>query len=176
LRKKLPLLGAALIAMLAGYGLGQFLWMPSEAKPPLGQMTEFVLPDLEGKPHNIKEWGGNLILLNFWATWCPPCREEIPFLITMQQRYGTQGLKVIGVAIDRAEAVDQYRRSQGINYPILLGGYDAVSLLTQYGNSKQALPYSVIITPQREVVARKLGVYAPDELESLIRSFLPKSQ
>jgi thiol-disulfide isomerase/thioredoxin len=175
LRKKLLLLGAALVAVFAGYELGQLWRLPEPAKP-LAQMTEFVLPDLEGKSHNIKEWRGNLILLNFWATWCPPCREEMPLLTAMQERYGSQGLQIIGVAIDRAEAVNEYRRTMRINYPSLLGGYDAGDILAQYGNTKGALPYSVFITPQGQVAARKFGAYTSGELESLIQSFLPKSQ
>ena len=175
MRKKLLLLGAALVAVFAGYELGQFWRLPEPAKP-LAQMTEFALPDLEGKSHNIKEWRGNLILLNFWATWCPPCHEEMPLLTAMQDRYGSQGLQIIGVAIDRAEAVNEYRRTMRINYPILLGGYDAGDILAQYGNTKGALPYSVFITPQGQVAARKFGAYTSGELESLIQSFLPKSQ
>lgn len=175
MRKKLLLLSAALLAVFAGYTLGQLWRLPGPATPP-GRMTEFVLPDLDGKSHNIKEWAGRLILLNFWATWCPPCREEMPLLTAMQERYGAQGLQIIGVAIDRGEAVEEYRRTVRINYPILLGGYDAGGILAQYGNSKGALPYSVIITPEGRVAAHKLGAYTRNELESLIQSFLPKSQ
>ncbi len=167
-------MAGALLALGAGFELERYL-RPNSPSKSLGQMTEFALPDLKGKTHNIKEWNGSLILLNFWATWCPPCREEIPLLITLQQRYGARGLQVIGIAIDRIEAVSQYRQSMGIGYPILLGGYGAGDILAQYGNSKGVLPYNVIITSQGKVISQKFGAYTSSELEPLIQSLLPKS-
>ncbi len=88
-------------------------------------MINFTLPELDGKKHSLEEWRGKVIVLNFWATWCPPCREEIPLLIALQKERAAEGLQVVSVAIDNKTAVMLYRQSAGINYPVLMGGDEA---------------------------------------------------
>lgn len=129
---------------------------------PLQQATsirpEFSLPDLQGKLRNIKEWDGKYIVLNFWATWCPPCRKEIPEFIALQKQYGKSNLQFIGVAIDDEVSVNQFALEMGINYPNLIAEMQGIELARQYGNAMGALPFSVIINPEGQIVARQIGL------------------
>jgi len=120
--------------------------------------TAFSLPDLNGKMHSIKEWEGQYIILNFWATWCPPCREEIPEFIRLQTKYAQLGLQFIGVAIDDLVPTQTFSQQLKINYPILIGGMEGITLARQYGNLSNTLPFSVIINPSGNIIARKTGL------------------
>lgn len=177
--KNLILFIAAVIALVAGYRVSLSL-TPSASTPTTavsyggGQAIDFSLNDLEGKKRNLKEWHGKVIVLNFWATWCPPCREEIPLLITLQKRLAAVNLQVIGVAIDNEDAVRPYRQSVGMNYPTLLGDDHTMQLIADYGNRSGSLPYTVIIDRHGTIAARKLGIFTRVELESLLDPLLTK--
>lgn len=160
----------AVVSLLAGYGLYHYTQQqntlktsatntPVAAKKVLSvigqKRAEFSLPDLEDKQHSIKEWDNKVILLNFWATWCPPCRREIPAFIELQEQFGPQGFQVIGVAIDEKEAVQDYSDGLGVNYPILIGNNTALKISAAYGNRFGQLPYSLVI--DRQGVIRFVG-------------------
>ena len=133
-----------------------------KTRPP----ADFLLTDLEGKPRSLADWKGKLIVLNFWATWCPPCRTEIPSFIELQQQYASAGLQFIGIAIDNEVSVQQFSMQMGINYPILIAQTQGIELARQYGNLSGALPFSVLISPEGTVLARHTGIL---EAEDIIR-------
>lgn len=178
--KNLMLLMAAVLALLGGYWLAQTLRSEPEITATRsyggGEMINFTLPGLDGKKHTLEEWRGKVIVLNFWATWCPPCREEIPLLIALQKEREAQGLQVVSVAIDNKTAVMLYRQSAGINYPILMGGDEGLDLVARYGNSMGALPFTVIIERSGAIAVRKLGAFTRNELESLVEPLLAPAQ
>ena len=105
----------------------------------------FRLTDTEGKQRSSHEWDGKVRVINFWATWCPPCRKETPMFVELQEKYGASGLQFIGIAIDDADKVQDFMDTYGINYPMLIGEDDAIAVAKQYGNQFGALPYTVII-------------------------------
>ncbi len=161
------LLVAALIAAAAGVIVALSSSQTTENSGPQ-TIEKLVLPDLQGGGQTIAEWGGKTLLINFWATWCAPCREEIPLLEKAQAAYAHQGLQVIGVAIDDPTAVATYRRQMGISYPVLLGDFATLSLTVQEGNRAQVLPFTLIVSPEGKVVAQKVGAYSKTELEGLL--------
>lgn len=166
------LLVAALAALVAGYYAARWLRGPTLDATPGGAAVEFKLPDLDGRERAISEWRGRVVVLNFWATWCPPCREEIPLFIDLQKRHGPEGLQFLGVAIDQPQEVSRYAAEIGMNYPTLIGGDSALDLMQRYGNRGGSLPYSVIIDRDGSIVARKIGAFKRVELESLISPLL----
>jgi thiol-disulfide isomerase/thioredoxin len=179
-RHQIAVAVVALIALAGGFWLAQWLNRsqlpePSQVAAMPKTMVEFTLPDLDGKPRNINEWRGKVIVLNFWATWCPPCREEIPLFINMQDKYGPRGLQVIGVAIDKTEDVKNYQEFNFINYPVLVGQDEVMGLMKQYGNRIASLPYSVVMDRQGRVLGRKVGAYQRAELQAVLDGLLPGS-
>lgn len=107
--------------------------------------TDFSLPDMEGNTRHMREWDGQVIMLNFWAPWCPPCKKEIPDFIALQEKYRDQGFVVIGVTVDTLENAQPFADSVGINYPVLIAEETGIELGKQYGNRVGALPYTVFI-------------------------------
>ena len=131
-----------------------------------------VFPDLQGRPRRLLEWRGRVALVNFWATWCEPCREEIPLLIEVSRKYAADGLEVVGIAIDTVDKIREYAAKFGIPYPILVGDMRAIELMRQLGNPAGALPYTVALGRSGALAARKLGAYKAAELEQALAAIL----
>lgn len=124
---------------------------------PLPLRPEFAMQTIDGNIRNIKEWDGQIILLNFWATWCPPCMKEIPDFIELQKKYGDQGFQIIGIAIDDEELVKDFARENQMNYPVMASETEAIELSQRYGNVIGGLPYSVIINRNGEITGKITG-------------------
>jgi len=132
----------------------------------------FKLPDVDGKKHSIDQWDGKVIMLNFWATWCPPCRHEIPAFIKLQKAYNDKGLTIVGVAIDTAQNVRDFVDPMGVNYPILHGQNEAIDIAKSYGDRLGVLPFTVIIDRSGKVVYRHPKAMTYSEAEKLIKPLL----
>ena len=130
------------------------------------------LPDLAGEMRSLADWRGQIVVLNFWATWCPPCRREIPALIELHEAWSDRSVHVVGVAIDDKSKVVDYVDEIGINYPVLVGETDAIALARAYGNQVGALPYTVVLDRQGSIIERHKGEITRDEAEAIIRSAL----
>ncbi|HYY16480.1 MAG TPA: TlpA disulfide reductase family protein, partial [Gammaproteobacteria bacterium] len=121
-------------------------------------------------PRRATEWDGKVVIINFWATWCPPCRKEIPMLIGLQEHYGRIGVQLIGIALDEPSSVQAYSKAMGINYPVLIG--DSGTIINSYGNNLGALPYTVIIGRDSKIALVKLGELSREETEKVIHTLL----
>lgn len=128
---------------------------------------DFAMKDLDGKLRDIKEWDGKIIILNFWATWCPPCLKEIPDLIKLQNLYGQQGLQIIGIAIDNDDDVRAFIKKTGINYPVM-ASQQAGELAGLYGNKIGGLPYTAIINRDGEITETIIGVLHMQRAEKIL--------
>lgn len=133
---------------------------------------EFTLSDMDGIPHNSHEWDDKVVILNFWATWCPPCRSETPMFVEMQEQYGATGLQFVGVAIDDPDKVQDFMDSYGINYPMLIGEEDAIQAAKDYGNRYGALPYTVVIDRHGMIQFVQRGEMTREMVESAISRLL----
>ncbi len=176
----------AMVAAIAGFsvyhfGLSNSSNHPSTPRDPLTPMSqelvgsqrpEFSLTDLEGQALSITKWDGLVVLVNFWATWCPPCRKEIPAFMEILNRYRDRGFQIVGIAIDEPEAVTDFINDLGVNYPQLIGEQDAIEVSQIYGNHFGALPYSVLFDRQGIIRFIKPGELKQDMLESHLQKWL----
>lgn len=133
---------------------------------------DFSLPDLQGQLRSVGEWDGRVLAVNFWATWCAPCREEIPEFVELQKKYGTEGLQFVGIAIDRAEEVQEFIEGYNVNYPVLLGDTEAVRVAEEFGNRVGVLPFTAIVDRQGRIVFRRAGQLHGAEAEEIILPLL----
>lgn len=169
------------LALVVAFGAGNYVMKliqsssdeVKEAAAMVSQMRPvFNLPDLQGKVRSIAEWDGQVVVLNFWATWCPPCKKEMPAFIELQEQYGTQGLQFVGVALDDAVKVENFIETMGVEYPILVGGDDALAVSSQYGNSYGALPYTAVIARDGTITATYRGEVTKKQIESDLEKLL----
>jgi peroxiredoxin len=135
------------------------------------QRIDFSLPDLKGDARRLSEWDGKVLVVNFWATWCPPCRKEIPDFVKLQTEYATQGVQFVGVAMDRVEDVRDFIRHVPMNYPVLIGDEEG-DISRRYGNKFAALPYTVIIDRAGRVVLTRRGLLPPAEVKATLGPLL----
>jgi peroxiredoxin len=134
---------------------------------------DFVLTDLQGHTVKLSDLRGKAVVLNFWATWCPPCKEEIPWFVELQKRYGAQGLQIVGVAMDDGDQkdVEKFAAANSINYPILFGK-DKVA--DQYGGIEY-LPTTFYIDRNGVVMDRVFGRPGRDEIEQKVKRAIASS-
>jgi len=135
-------------------------------------VIEFSLLDLNGERRYLSEWQGKLIAINFWATWCAPCREEIPVFVELQQKYQSQGLQFIGIALQQADEIREFIEEYNVNYPSLVGGDEVIKIASQLGNNIGAIPYTAVINPEGKIAFTHRGPLAKKEAEALIKNFL----
>lgn len=144
--------------------------IPATAFPETLRSLEFA--SLKGPRRSLDHWKGDLIVLNFWATWCPPCIREMPLFQEYHERFVEQGLSIVTIAIDRPDAVLEFVSQLGLEFPVLLGLEDGMGAARAFGNSVGALPFTVVIDRHSLVRDQRLGeVHAPD-LDAWIQDLL----
>ena len=164
-------IGAAVAALGAGvyFGLNRTEAPAAEAATSL---MGLALPDASGKEQRIDQWRGKVLVVNFWATWCAPCRDEMPEFIKAQTEFGGKGVQFVGIAVDQADKVAQFEQEIGLNYPSLVGGFGAMELSRVLGNKVMALPFTVVLDRKGDIVLTQLGVLKPDKLEAIVKQLL----
>ena len=133
---------------------------------------DFSLADLNGRQQQFSQWNNKVVLLNFWATWCPPCRREMPDFIEVYKQYKDKDFIVVGVGIDDEDKIAQFVQKLGVNYPILVGGRTAMQVSYKYGNNSGALPYSIIIDKHGIIRYRAGGLISRQKLINQIEPLL----
>lgn len=174
----------ALLSAVGGYQLQQILntdnaeqavivQNPVAAEEVIGtKIEDFSLLDVNGEQRYLSEWQGKVIVINFWATWCPPCREEIPAFIELQQQYASEGLQFIGIALQQAKEVRDFIEEFNVNYPSLVGEDGVIKAAKKLGNDIGALPYTVIIDSNGVISFTRRGPLSKSEAESVIKTLL----
>ncbi len=165
----------ALISMVAGVLAAQ--WLQGDKSTPIQTERQVGIPEirpdfslnsLEGDRRSLSEWDGNIILLNFWATWCPPCRKEMPDFIELREQLEGEPLEIIDVAIDQAEPVQDFVDEIGVEYPILLAELEGLTIMREYGNQLTTLPYTAVIDRNQRIIKTfRTEVTKEDVLEAI---------
>jgi len=131
-------------------------------------LADFTLPDLDDRPRSIMEWSGRPLIINFWATWCAPCRREMPLLQDLYEERGDSGLHIVGVAMDNKRDVQRFVAQIKVTYPILYGEDEGARAADSFGDSFVGLPFSAFIAPGGEVLALRAGELHADDLARLV--------
>ena len=168
--------GVALLALMAG-ALFYAARIPVqvEAPPPpqpakleVATHPAFSLPDLDGTAREFAEWDGKHRLLNFWATWCAPCRREIPLLVAFQEQHGDAGFQVLGIAVDFPEQVASYAEQTEFNYPILVGQQDAMAVAESSGIEFIGMPFTMFVASDGEYIGAYIGELHQSHLDDIV--------
>ena len=141
------------------------------AAAPVSTNIDFALADLNGDMRQLSEWSGKGRLVNFWATWCAPCRREIPLLKKTQETYGADGVQVIGIAVDFPEQVVAYAEEAQFNYPILVGQEDAMAAAEASGIDFIGMPFTMVLAPNGELLKTHIGEIVEVHIESIVAVF-----
>jgi thiol-disulfide isomerase/thioredoxin len=192
--KQLTYVAIALLAALAGFGVYRFVLEPrlaaeldeNPAPPTLGDdataansdadaqstlpdvLPDFTLADLEGERRSIRSWPGKSMVVNFWATWCAPCRREIPLLNRVQAQHASEGFQLVGVAVDFREDVVKFAQEIGIDYPVLVGEQDGLDAVNKFGQGSLGFPFTVFTDNQQRIIAFHLGELEQAEMDILL--------
>lgn len=130
--------------------------------------VKFELGDLEGEIRNFDEWAGSHRIVNFWATWCAPCRREIPLLKAFQDAHGADGFQVIGIAVEFPEPVVAYAEEAEFNYPILVGEQDAMAVAETSGISFVGLPFTMVVAKDGRLIGAHMGEIHQEHLDDIV--------
>ena len=133
--------------------------------------VEFSLPDIDGTVRNASEWDGKALLINFWATWCAPCRREIPLLKATQEAHGEDNIQIIGIAVDFPEEVAAYADEAQFNYPILIGQEDAMAVAEVSGVDFIGMPFTMVVAPSGELIKAHMGEIHEPQIEQIVDVF-----
>jgi thiol-disulfide isomerase/thioredoxin len=160
---------AAAAALAGGLVLSTHLHEPGTQDEAGGdKVLAAAFQDLNGQRQLLSQWRGKVLVVNFWATWCPPCRAEIPGFIELHRELAGRGVQFVGIAIDQSAKVNEFARELGMNYPLLIGEDDALELQRQLGNQSGGLPFTVVLDSGGRLVSRHQGNFGAAQLRSIL--------
>lgn len=165
-RREALVLGAVGLAAGVAGALAGVLALQSRSGA--AELLAAKFTDLEGRPRRLLDWQGRALLCNFWATWCAPCREEIPLLVAARQQSLASGVEIVGIGIDSADKIRQFAEMYKINYPLLVADATALNLLRGLGNRTGGLPYTVALDRNGALAERHLGALKESELRQVL--------
>ena len=166
-------LAALLLALVLTLSLGAALAETAEEAPVSDHFfAGMKLTNLDGTPFDTSVFLGKPILLNIWATWCPPCIREIPMLVEIQQELGEQGLQIVGIAVDKRDPARSFVHQLKVNYPVLYGVQSALEVSLLYGNDAGTLPHTAIVDRQGYIRHIIRGELEREQLLELVTSLL----
>jgi thiol-disulfide isomerase/thioredoxin len=173
-RRRRVLIGAA-VAGIAAVAGGITFYRQSEQRAASNDgaaVLALVLPDVDGHQQALSQWRGKVLVVNFWATWCAPCREEMPHFIATQAKDGAKGLQFVGIAVDQVDKVREFTQEIRLNYPALIGGLGAIELSKALGNELAALPFTIVVDRAGRVAHTQLGPLKAAQLDALLDRLL----
>ena len=174
---RLLLAAIALVSLLAGAGLFKLL-QPLPAEPVVASTLSAVelhsipLTDLDGRQTLLKDWDSKILLVNFWAPWCAPCRREIPTLIEIQRDYAARDVRILGIAFDGEEQVRRFAEEYRIDYPLFLTGNRSAMYNAAFDNPSGSLPYTVLLDHNHRILFQHNGELTSQQLREQLEALL----
>lgn len=166
-----PTVALLLVAVIAGTA-GFLFNLVGPKLPTIEPATKILesasIVDLNGKPQTLSQWRGKVLLVNFWATWCLPCREEIPALIRTQRKYAAKGVQFAGIGIDSAAKIIDFASEMNIDYVLLIGGMEALDMTKELGNRYGVLPFTVVLDRSGKMVFAHAGALTEAILDGVL--------
>ena len=162
---------AGLVAAALGMSLASFKYNPKPAQD--SAIEEFFKQELRspnGEIYSTANWRGKILVLNYWASWCPPCVEEMPELVRSQSKYASKNVLFVGIGVDSPPNIREFLLKTPVNYPIVLGGLEGSNWAKTMGNPSSGLPFTVLIDEKGSIKRVKLGKISEDELSSWLDS------
>jgi thiol-disulfide isomerase/thioredoxin len=157
--------GVGAAAAVAGAGLAWWNWQRGGAGPgPLADFWRLDFPTPDGSMLPMRSLRGRPVLLNFWATWCPPCVEELPLLDAFFMENSANGWQVLGLAVDQVQPVRSFLARAPVSFPVVMAGLGGVELSKGLGNSSGGLPFSIVVGEAGQVLESRMGRVTPDDL------------
>ncbi len=176
-KTKLHLAIYFVVIIFLGFSFSRIFLMPSEKKAPsTAPLYATMMNDPDGRPQSLKQFQDKTIVLNFWATWCEPCREEMPELSKVYAENKSKNLVVVGIAIDEEKAVKSYLKQTKVAYPIFVDEDKGVILSKNLGNNEGILPYTIIINSDGNIQKTILGRVHKDQLDAILKPLLQPSK
>lgn len=169
-RRNALLLGAIGVAAAAAGAVVGALFLQSRSGAASLLSTRFL--DLAGRERRLLEWRGYVLVVNFWATWCAPCREEMPMLAEARRTYAPKSVEFVGIGVDSAAKMRDFSQAHGIEYPLLVADASVVELMRGLGNRTGALPYTVVLDRSGSVSHRHLGALDRIALDRILENLL----
>ena len=173
---------ALIVALLLAAVAGGIVWQLVSTAPPSGRpqlapealsrLLAGTLTDSNGQAQALSQWQGKVLVVNYWATWCPPCREEMPAFSRLQTQLGPEGVQFIGIGIDSPSAIKEYAFQTPTRYPLLIGGSEGMDLMRELGNDAGALPYTLVLDRKGQPAYARLGIVDEKELEARLRPLI----
>lgn len=140
------------------------------ARPPVLTLPDFSLKNRAGELQSIRSWPGKALVINFWATWCAPCRREIPLLLELQKQYAADGVQIIGIAVDFREDVLKYADTMKIDYPLLIGEQDGLEAVDAFGIEAVGFPYTVFTDAKGDIITTHIGELHKEQAELILNT------
>ena len=149
---------------------------PSIPVAALARMNAMPFKDLAGTERTLAEWRGKTLVINFWATWCPPCRKEMPAFSALHTKLAAQGVFFVGIGIDSPSAIKEFALQYPVSYPLLIGGSEGMEAMKAIGNRNAALPYTLVIDPSGAPAFAKLGMIEEASFEAQLLQIIATAQ
>ena len=176
-RNRLLLAVIGLVSMLAGVALFNLLQSGAPGNKPVNleapiELRAIPVFDLDGRETTIADWEGKLLIVNFWAPWCAPCRREVPTLIKFHRDFADRGVRVLGIAYDNESQVRRFAADYQINYPLFLAGNRTAMYNAAFGNRSGSLPFTALLDEEYRIVFQHNGELTPAELSAQLEALL----
>lgn len=175
LRRTLLIAGVGGLAAAAGYGAHLLLTgrLGNRPAPELGQkILNGRFTTLDETPTSLAGFRGRILVVNYWATWCAPCREEIPMFVRLQREYGSKNVQFVGIAIDQVDKVREFAKEFKVDYPLMIGGIDTMDLTREAGNKAGVLPYTLVLDPAGRIADTLVGGISEARMRDTLRPLL----